>query len=91
MFRRSAVVATQREVKHEDWCLLGCYAVWLVKHVSMDKLDSATIRFEVFTGIAMKNAVFWDVMQLLYPQHKYCVVNCIVTFDIITSVVNYVT
>jgi hypothetical protein len=28
---------------------------------------------------------------LLYPQHKYCVVNCIVTFDIITSVVNYVT
>jgi hypothetical protein len=60
----------------EEWCLLGCNAMWLLHKLTVggtyhlhhqdDKNRRArnnvsSVRFEVFTAETMKNGVFWDV------------------------------
>jgi hypothetical protein len=41
------------------------------KEISVDETTATCVRFEVFTAVAMKNVVFWDIRTQFIPHRRY--------------------
>jgi hypothetical protein len=46
-------------------------ALLLVEPQSTRKVDHMYVRYEVFTAVTMKNAVFWDIKTQFVPHGRH--------------------
>jgi hypothetical protein len=53
-----------------NWCFGGTYRLYLQIIKNPRDTNFSTVRFELFTAVTMKNAVFWDVKLCGYCKDR---------------------
>jgi hypothetical protein len=53
-----------------EQCLYYCVRFVVIRLDCLKWVDVTFVRYEVFTAVTMKNAVFWDIKTQFVPHRK---------------------